>query len=348
MSADDPRPVWPSPESSSPPTVPRPHSRVAHMVGGLSAVLAISFAAWATLLPGRSSKSAGRDPGELGVARARETSSLPEKQGETRTLPVVREGVPGEILAWAEVLEIRPDPKVVTDASLRAAIEAEGLPWRVRDQLARIELLLVPPGSYRRGASPGGADSYEDELPAHTVRISKAFYLGRYEVMQSEWRRVEDGVDAPWALGPPQRNISHDDIVEWLAMTPGLRLPTEGEWEYACRAGSLGPRYGVLDEIAVCKRSSVAIVGTKRANSLGLHDMLGNVAELCSDWYGLYDSLPSVVIDPQGPTSGSRRVTRGGSYWGVDWFWTASRRLDAREPDKRSDHVGFRVARTPY
>jgi len=256
---------------------------------------------------------------------------------------------PDERLAWAEVLEAQPDPKVVTDAQLRAAIQATGLPWRVRDRRSKIELLLVPPGSYKRGASPGDTEADGDESPAHTVQITKAFYLGRYEVTESEWKRVNDNVDAPVALGTPQRNVSHDDIVGWLARAPGLRLPTEGEWEYACRAGSGSARYGELNDVAVClsnSGNSVARVGTKRANALGFHDMLGNVYEWCSDWYGPYDSLRSGVTDPPGPASGDFRVVRGGSFAGFLRYCRASNR-SLGGPAGRVDNFGFRVSRTP-
>ncbi len=261
-------------------------------------------------------------------------------------------------LPWAEVLEEAPDPKVVTDAQLRAAISATGFPWRVRDRRSKIEMLLVPPGSYKRGASPGDTEADDDESPAHEVQITKAFYLGRYEVMESEWKRVKDNVDAPIALGVPQAEVSHDDIVGWLSLAPGLRLPTEGEWEYACRAGTTGARYGDLDAIAVCSSNSgglVARVGTKRANALGLHDMLGNVWEWCSDWYGEewcsdgsgeYETLRSGVRDPQGPASGYYRVLRGGSFADRDRRCRASSR-NYGWPAPRYYGPGFRVSRTP-
>jgi serine/threonine protein kinase/formylglycine-generating enzyme required for sulfatase activity len=256
---------------------------------------------------------------------------------------------PDERLAWAEVLEAQPDPTVVTDAQLRAAIQATGLPWRVRDRRSKIELLLVPPGSYRRGASPGDTEAWEDEFPVQNVQITKAFYLGRYEVMESEWKRVIDNVDGSMALEIPQRNVSHDDIAGWLARAPGLRLPTEGEWEYACRAGTGSARYGELSDVAVCftnSARSVARVGTKRANALGFHDMLGNVYEWCSDWYDGYSLRGSGVSDPPGPPSGMARVLRGCSFeYVVEDCRASSRRYDSAV--SRDVNYGFRVSRTP-
>jgi formylglycine-generating enzyme required for sulfatase activity len=254
-------------------------------------------------------------------------------------------------MSWAEVLEDTPHPKVVTDANLRAAIQATGLPWRVRDRRSKIEMLLVPPGSYKRGASPGDNEADANESPAHDVQITKAFYLGRYEVMESEWKRVKDNFDGPLALGTPQKKVSHDDVVRWLTKAPGLRLPTEAEWEYACRAGTTGARYGDVNSVAVYTDNSggsVARVGTKQSNALGFYDMLGNVGELCSDWYDSYDSLRSGVSDPQGPASKYYRVVRGGSFAGSDSTCRASSRYNDG-PASRNGFVGFgfRVSRTP-
>ena len=87
-------------------------------------------------------------------------------------------------LSWAEVLEQNPDPKVVTDADFLQRIEATGLPWRVTDKATGIEMLLVPPGKFVMGMSPGDTEAQDDEKPAHEVTLTKAFYLGRTEVTQ--------------------------------------------------------------------------------------------------------------------------------------------------------------------
>ena len=87
-------------------------------------------------------------------------------------------------LSWAEVHEQNPDPKVVTDADFLQRIEATGLPWRVTDKATGIEMLLVPPGKFVMGMSPGDTEAQDDEKPAHEVTLTKAFYLGRTEVTQ--------------------------------------------------------------------------------------------------------------------------------------------------------------------
>ncbi len=125
-----------------------------------------------------------------------------------------------------------------------------------------------------------------------------------------------------------------------------FRLPTEAEWEYACRAGTTSATYGNLDDVAWYENNSgkeTHPVGQKQPNAWGLYDMLGNVWEWCQDWYGGYPD--GDVIDPVGPSSGSRRVIRGGSWYHFARDVRAARRiLDA--PGYRNNDLGFRLARS--
>jgi formylglycine-generating enzyme required for sulfatase activity len=126
----------------------------------------------------------------------------------------------------------------------------------------------------------------------------------------------------------------------------GFRLPTEVEWEYACRAGMEGDRYGDIDEIAWYNKnsgSSTQAVGRKRPNAWGLYDMLGNVWEWCWDWYGKYPVESQ--SDWYGPGSGTHRVLRGGCCARDESFCRAYYRAN-REPSSRWKHSGFRVARS--
>ena len=127
--------------------------------------------------------------------------------------------------------------------------------------------------------------------------------------------------------------------------TASLRLPTEAEWEYACRAGTTGARYGKLGEVAWYEDNSdgeTHRVGTKAPNAWGLYDMLGNVWEWCQDWHGSYPSGP--VTDPTGPSTGSYRVYRGGSWdFAAGGVRAAYRGGDS--PGYRNVDLGFRVAR---
>jgi formylglycine-generating enzyme required for sulfatase activity len=234
---------------------------------------------------------------------------------------------------------------------MRDRISATGLPWRVKDRTTGIEMVLIPAGKYMRGAS----EADYDERPAHEVTITKAFYVGVYEVTQHEWQRMMDSNPSNFQGDRlPVERVSWDDTQEFLRKSKGLRLPTEGEWEYACRGGTTGSRYGDLDVIGWYVGNSAGYVGNgagksypvggKQANDFGLHDMLGNVYEWCSDWYGSYSS--SGQTDPSGPSSGSNRVCRGGSWGSVGRDCRASYR-NVNAPAGRNRGLGFRVARTP-
>jgi formylglycine-generating enzyme required for sulfatase activity len=217
---------------------------------------------------------------------------------------------------WATVLYDLPDPKIIKHVAVRERISSLGLPWRVKEIQSGIEMVLIPPGRYMRGASPNDKDAREAERPAHQVVITKAFYLGAYEVTQGEWLRLM-GPNPSHFKGDrlPVECVSWDDAQEFLRRSNGLRLPTEGEWEYACRAGVPDARYGDLRDIAWNVGNSAASthpVGEKQANSFGLHDMLGNVWEWCSDWS--FDYEPNEQTDPTGPRFGFCRLARGGSW----------------------------------
>lgn len=250
--------------------------------------------------------------------------------------------------SWYTVLQQAPDPTIVTDADARARIIASGHPWRVQDNVTGIEMLLVPAGTYAMGKSPDDPQAYPDESPAHTTTLSSAFYLGRFEVTQQQWiDRV--GRNPCYFKGPstlPVESVSWDDARSYCE-AHGLRLPTEAEWEYACRAGTTTPRYGELDAIAWYAGNSggtTHTVGGKLANPWGFHDMLGNVWEWTADRYGDYSSVE--VTDPKGATSGSYRVQRG-CYWGygIDTLRASNRGVYG--PAGRFGNIGFRVARTP-
>ena len=276
------------------------------------------------------------------------------ENGQFRIFQITASGTvfnEGDRLAWAEVLEQSPDAAVVTDAKLRGEIERTGLPWRVKDKGTGIELLLVPPGKYRRGASVGDGDAEEKEQPAHEVTLTQPFYLGRYEVTQAQWQAAMGSNPSTKSKDPqaPVETVSHDDIANFNQKT-GLRLPTEAEWEYACRAGSTAARYGELDDVAWHDGNSDSTtqpVGQKRANALGFHDMLGNVWEWCSDWYSdsEYARCSAGVVDPKGPSTGDSRVLRGGSWCFADGYCRASSR-EPGGPANRGDDYGFRVSRS--
>ena len=250
--------------------------------------------------------------------------------------------------AWATLLQAQPDPSEVTGEAFRARIAATGLAWRVRDNASNIEMLLVPPGTFIMGASLGDAEASADESPAHQVTLTHAFYLGRTEVTQATWV-AEMGSNPSWFPNNPNRPV---ESVVWNKIQPfciqnGLRLPTEAEWEYACRAGSTEPRYGPVGDVAWYSGNSgqTAVVATKLPNALGFFDMLGNVRELVSDGYGPY--APGSVIDPTGPTTGTYNSHRGGAFGDAALKSRASMRRGTGPDYANDSHFGFRVAKSP-
>ena len=269
--------------------------------------------------------------------------------------------------AWATLLEASPDPAVVTDANLRAAIVASGFAWRVRDNAANIEMLLVPGGTFTMGCSAStqyGCSS--SESPTHQVTLTNAFYMGRYEVTQAQWTATM--MSNPSYYQPPNYTLDTSRPVErvsWEMIQPfctqnGLRLPTEAEWEYAYRAGTTTAFHSypaqpngfndhtLLGNIAWygIEAGGTHAVGGKLANGLGLHDMAGNVYEWCQDWYGLYSSAS--VTNPTGPATGSYRVVRGGLWGGYSDYCRASfRYYVTASPDSINYVIGIRVVRTP-
>ena len=267
--------------------------------------------------------------------------------------------------AWATLIEATPDPAVVTDAALRRAIIASGFAWRIRDNSSNIEMLLVPPGTFEMGCIMG-SDSFAcipQEQPVHTVTLTNAYYLGRYEVTQAQWQAkmgsnpsaFQGQADSP---SRPVEQVSWITIQYFLSAT-GLRLPTEAEWEFACRAGTTTPFHsgpgfpngtindGLVGNIGWYDANSGNVthaVGGKAANALGMHDMLGNVWEWCSDWFGNYSS--SAQTNPTGPATGTDRMVRGGSWYGSAYGVRSSSRVNFT-PFSTGYSIGFRVARTP-
>ncbi len=202
----------------------------------------------------------------------------------------------------------------------------------------------VPPGTFTMGCSALDAECNPDEKPAHKVTLTHGFWIGKTEVTQDAFQRVR-GANPSMTVGaglPVER-------VPWMAARQfceavGMRLPAEAEWEYAARAGDLSSRYGAPNAIAWFMAESdqhTHQTGQKRANALGLHDMLGNVWEWVADWYGPYSA--AAVTDPTGPATGDAHVVRGGA------FNTPRKEIRVSVRDKivtgnRRPNTGFRCA----
>jgi len=264
---------------------------------------------------------------------------------------------PPRVPLWATLLEADPNPAVVTNPELRAAISATGLAWRVRHTLSNIEMLLVPGGTFMMGcsSSPEDTECNSDEQPAHQVNLTNPFYIGRTEVTQAQWTTImaNNPSHVQGSLHPVEQ-VSWDMIQVFNSCT-GLRLPTEAEWEFACRAGTTASRYALpLNSIAWWgwgqpggnAGSSTHPVGQKLANPLGLHDTLGNVWEWCQDWYGSNYYATSPVTNPTGPGTGTVRLFRGGCWRCYSSNSRASQRYTYPSSTVDKD-IGFRAAKNP-
>ena len=231
-----------------------------------------------------------------------------------------------------------------------------------------IQMIRIPAGNFIMGSPPDEPGRAEVELQ-HKVTLSRDYWFGVTEVTQSQWLAVmgttpakikgdENPVEqVSWfdcvsfcnALSAkegltPVYEISGKDV-SWNQSADGYRLPTEAEWEYACRAGTTGERSGDLDEMAIYSLNSgrkTRTVGTRVPNPWGLHDIYGNVWEWCWDKYSPYEAGP--VTDPAGPVGDYYRIQRGGSWHrGPRDCRSASRGTDPATA--RRNALGMRLAR---
>lgn len=294
------------------------------------------------------------------------------------------------------------DPGLSPDASSRAASCPDGVPPLQTNTLG-MTFAWIPPGKFQMG-SPASEEWRRWDERLHRVEITRPFYLGVHEVTVGQFRqfvratgyrteaersplesvgfdpvrmRPECGPQYSWrnpgfAQGDdhPVVLVSWNDAMEfcrWLSEKEGqtYRLPTEAEWEYACRAGTTtqysgGNDKSVLESTANIRDGSpysgdafapwsdgyrfTSPVGHYAANDFGLHDMHGNVWEWCSDWYDAGYGDGCRARDPQGPSSGEHRVVRGGSFDQLPAFARSANRA-AHPPGHRDYTVGFRIVR---
>ena len=227
----------------------------------------------------------------------------------------------------------------------------------------KLEMVLIPAGEFLMGSPDSDKVADSDEKPQHRVRITKPFYLGKYLVTQQQWEAVM-GSNPSEFKGPknPVEEVSWDDCQQYLDKlnkrqgNPASKfvLPTEAQWEYACRAGSktrycFGDDEKQLGEYAWYGANSgdkTHPVGEKKPNAWGLYDMHGNVWEWCQDWYdgGYYAKSPT--DDPTGPATGSDRVDRGGSWFNPAWGCRSAGR-NGYGPGFRDYFLGLRVSLVP-
>ena len=220
------------------------------------------------------------------------------------------------------------------------------------------EMVYVEGGTFDMGATTEqGSDAESDEKPVHSVTLD-GYYIGKFEVTLELWEAVmgskpSSNVGAQY----PVENVTWEDCQEFISSLNSLtgrtfRLPAEAEWEYAARGGNKSShfKYSGSDNIGdVAWYSSnsgatIHLVGTKSPNELGIYDMSGNVSEWCSDWYGSYSAEEQT--NPQGPSSGSFRVFRGGSWFDGARNCRVSNRHN-HVPSFSDGYLGLRLVLVP-
>ena len=211
---------------------------------------------------------------------------------------------------------------------------------------ATMDLVYCPPGTFVMG-SPASEEGHREDETQHQVTLTRGFWIGKYEVTQEQWESVM-GSNPSYNKGSdlPVDNVSWADCRNFCTKARSdLRLPTEAEWEYACRAGTAGKYAGTgeIGEMGWFARngeSTTHAVGRKRPNAWGLFDMHGNVYEWCLDWYGDYQC--GITTNPTGSTSGTYRVNRGGCASSEVRYCRSADR-SSRHPIGGGNRQGFRV-----
>ena len=230
-----------------------------------------------------------------------------------------------------------------------------------------MEFVLIPPGEFLLG-SPKTEERRRDHEQQRRVVISRPFYMATTEVTQQQWHSIME--TTPWK---GKRFVREDDdyaatYVNWKDATKfcrrfseqdsqTYRLPTEAEWEYACRAGT-NTAYSFGDDASLMSehgwignntfdvdRKYAQLVGRKKPNPFGLYDMHGNNWEWCADWYSEPDAeivSEKAIVDPRGPKDGTQRVIRGGSWHGLATLCRSASRFK-RRPEMGGNDVGFRI-----
>jgi formylglycine-generating enzyme required for sulfatase activity len=263
----------------------------------------------------------------------------------------------------------------IEEQVLKAPVSAADDPEILTTSIG-LKLKRIPAGTFLMGASPEDKEADADERPQHRVTISRPFYLGIHEVTQSEYKQIMGQNPSRFQDSDqqPVEQVSWFDAVAFcnklseregrkpsyqiegekvtILSGNGFRLPTEAEWEYACRAGS-ETKYPFGDDSAELGKyawfgedfntGKTHPVGQKQPNRWGLHDMLGNVWEWCQDGYDANSYKNAPPVDPPGPSGASHRVFRGGGWRGSPRGCRSADRVRS-EPEDRSSCLGFRLA----
>lgn len=237
---------------------------------------------------------------------------------------------------------------------LSAAGNAKNIALDLGDGI-EMTCVLIPAGEFLMGSPDGESGRDDDEGPRRTVTLSRPFYMSATEVTQKQYAQVMGANPSRFkGAARPVDTVSHHDAAAFclrLSEKTGKRvsLPTEAQWEYACRAGSTtsyafagDPRkLGLYAWYEGNGQKQTHPVAAKRPNAWGLYDMNGNVYEWCQDWYAKdYQGLSTV--DPEGPRSGASRVCRGGGFGNRARYCRSANRSNP-PPGQRINFIGFRI-----
>ena len=293
---------------------------------------------------------------ELGIKLRAEMLSMYWEEVSEDRFEGVNYGDPGNFTdKWYEAREVEIG-RVEKECEARSKVLNKA--WRKEADLGNavsLEMILIPAGKFVMG-SPESEKGHSTNETQHEVTLTKSFYMGKYEVTQGQWKAVM-GKNPSSIKGAklPVTHVCSDDCHEFIKklneITKGkYRLPTEAEWEYACRAGTttaysfgskITPKDANYDYSGIGKPIEV---GSYNPNAFGLYDMHGNVWEWCEDRFANYRA--GAVMDPKGPATAPTRVLRGGSFCDDGSAARSSDRFDLFEPPFRRFNVGFRLART--
>jgi formylglycine-generating enzyme required for sulfatase activity len=300
------------------------------------------------------------------AAAAKPSQTSPATQGKRGPLP----------------LAIAPFNAATAKRHQQAWAEYLGVPVEMTNSIG-MKSVLIPPGEFDMGSTEADvAQLLEEarakklpvweirllpsEAPKHRVRITRPFYLGMCEVTQAEYERVIGGNPSQFKgdAARPVETVRWDEasafcrklgeLPQEQAARAAYRLPTEAEWEYGCRSGTTTTWYGTVDEAALKEQAwfdangggTTHPVRQKTPNAWGLYDMHGNVWEWCADWHDKDYYAGSPSDDPKGPSSGSLRVYRGGSWGDGPGYCRSAYRSWASSLESRHYALGFRVVRT--
>jgi formylglycine-generating enzyme required for sulfatase activity len=284
----------------------------------------------------------------LAEARVREEA----EDRERRRLAAESKAAQEKALALAQAKAEAAEAAIASKLALSRPF-AQG----ARGKIGVIFVRWIPSGHFTMGSPSSEKERFPDETQ-HEVGLSQGFFIAETECTQGQWEMVMGSNPSRFkGANRPVEVVSWSDAVEYcrkltvkqreesvLPVGWEWRLPTEAEWEYAARAGAPGARPGELEAIAwyfVNSDRETHAVGGKQANAWGMYDMIGNVSEWCSDWYGEYGTWS--VTDPKGPSSGSSRINRGGSWNEFsDHLRSAHRDGRFRTGNRYGDPRGFR------